>query len=231
MAVNTEDKTDYKARIEYLKQFMTEERFGVLTDVLNQRTKYVTVCMENTFHPQNASAVVRSAEAFGIQDIHTIETLCAFSPNVRIVRGTDKWVDIKKYHTEQNPTTFLLRKLKADGYRIVATTPHKHDCTPETLDVEKGKFAIFFGTEHAGISDEVIENADEFLRIPMYGFVESLNISACAAITLHTVAERVRNSNIEWQLAEYEKDEIMYRWMQESIKDSKNILKRYDETH
>lgn len=115
----------------------------------------MTVCMENTFHPQNASALVRNCEAFGIQDIHTVEALCKFSPNVNIVRGTDKWVDIHK----TGSTGDLIAALRAKGYRIVATSPHTDDRTPENFDVTAGRFALFFGTEHAGISDEVMRCA------------------------------------------------------------------------
>ena len=97
MTKNTENNDGLLARkIEYISGFMLPERAEVLRATLARRTRYMTVCMENTFHPQNASALVRNCEAFGIQDIHTVEALCKFSPNVNIVRGTDKWVDIHK---------------------------------------------------------------------------------------------------------------------------------------
>ena len=146
---------------------MLPERAEVLRATLARRTRYMTVCMENTFHPQNASALVRNCEAFGIQDIHTVEALCKFSPNVNIVRGTDKWVDIHK----TGSTGDLIAALRAKGYRIVATSPHADDRTPENFDVTAGRFALFFGTEHAGISDEVMRCADEFIRI----FEERMN--------------------------------------------------------
>lgn len=215
----------YNDRIAYLAGFMTPEREQTLRNVLSKRTQYITILMENTFHPQNASALVRSCEAFGIQDIHTVETLCKFNPNVRIVRGTDKWIDITKHHS----TKEALSELKSAGYRIVATTPHTKDSTPHTLDVEAGKFALVFGTEHAGISQEVMELADEFIEIPMCGFVESLNVSASAAIMVYELARRMRNSNINWQLGEYEQSEILFRWAMATVRDSKNILSRYKE--
>ena len=167
--------------IEYLSGFMLPGREKVLRETLANRTRYMTICLENTYHPQNASALVRNCEAFGIQDIHTVETVCRFTPNANIVRGTDKWVDIRKHPD----TPSLVGDLRARGYRIVATSPHADDRTPETFDVEAGPFALFFGTEHAGISEEVVAAADEFVRIPMCGFVESLNVSASAAILLY----------------------------------------------
>ena len=143
--------------IEYLSGFMLPGREKVLRETLANRTRYMTICLENTYHPQNASALVRNCEAFGIQDVHTVETVCRFTPNANIVRGTDKWVDIRKHPD----TPSLVGDLRARGYRIVATSPHADDRTPETFDVEAGPFALFFGTEHAGISEEVVAAADE----------------------------------------------------------------------
>lgn len=213
-------------QIAYLAEFMTEDRFEVLKRTIGLRTRYMTVCLENIFHPQNASAVVRSCEAFGIQDIHATEVLTKFKPNVNIVKGTDKWVDIHRYKSE-NATTELISKLKGEGYRIVATSPHIDDTTPEAFDVTQGPFALFFGTEHAGISDEVREQADEFIKIPMYGMVESLNISVCAAILLYMLSQRVHTSVENWQLPEEDRKRILFQWMLESVKDSKNIMKRF----
>ena len=127
----------YDERTEYMKGFLTEERIEVLRRTLSERTRYMTILTENTFHPQNASALVRHCEAFGLQDLHTVETRCKFNPNVNIVRGTDKWVDIIRHED----TTEAIRTLKSAGYRIVATTPHHKSCTPETFDVTAGPSA------------------------------------------------------------------------------------------
>ncbi|WP_444094851.1 aminotransferase class III-fold pyridoxal phosphate-dependent enzyme [Alistipes shahii] len=112
------------------------------------------------------------------------------------------------------------------GYRIVATTPHREDATPETFDVGRGPFALVFGTEHAGISDEVIASADEFLRIPMCGMVESLNVSASAAILIYTLSERMRLTVGNWRMSDAEQAETLCRWMRRSVKDSEAILQR-----
>ena len=116
--------------------------------------------------------------------------------------------------------------LKGAGYRIVATTPHREDATPETFDVGRGPFALVFGTEHAGISDEVIASADEFLRIPMCGMVESLNVSASAAILIYTLSERMRLTVGNWRMSDAEQAETLCRWMRRSVKDSEAILQR-----
>ncbi len=210
----------YSGRIEFLRGFMLPERYDNFRRVLDMRTRWMTVCMENTFHPQNASALVRNCEAFGIQDIHAIENLCPFQPNVDIVRGTDKWIDLHHYKDSRS----AMKALKADGYRIVATTPHRDDRQPENFDVAKGKFALVFGTEHAGISEEVSREADEFIRIPMCGFVESLNVSASAAILLYALSSRLRAGNAPWQLSESEKLPIMFEWVMGSVRDAEKIL-------
>ena len=213
----------YVSRTEYMMDFLTEERIEVLRRTLAQRTRYMTILTENTYHPQNASALMRHCEAFGVQDLHTVETVCKFNPNVGIVRGTDKWVDINRHES----TTEAIASLKAAGYRIVATTPHRESCTPETFDVEKGPFCLVFGTEHTGVSDEIIASADEYLRIPMCGMVESLNVSASAAILIYMLSQRMRLSpEIDWQLSEPERLEIMFRWVMSSARDAERVLER-----
>jgi tRNA(Leu) C34 or U34 (ribose-2'-O)-methylase TrmL len=142
--------------------------------------------------------------------------------NIDIVRGTDKWIDIHHHAS----TADALAHLKSEGYRIIATTPHRESCTPESFDVTKGKFAIVMGTEKTGISDEVMAAADEFLRIPMCGMVESLNVSACAAIIVYMLSERMRHSVENWQLTEEEQTETLYKWLVDTVKDAEPLLKR-----
>ena len=138
------------------------------------------------------------------------------------MRGTQKWVDVEHHET----TAEALQVLKSEGYRIVATTPHRCSATPETFDVTKGKFALVFGTEHAGISDEVIEAADDFLMIPMCGMVESLNVSASAAILIYMLSERIRQSVEGWQLTDAEQLKLLTRWTMSSVRDYEGILRR-----
>ncbi|MBQ8366558.1 MAG: RNA methyltransferase [Alistipes sp.] len=211
-----------RERLDYMTQFITEERREVLNRTVASRTHYMRILTENMFHPQNASAIMRHCEAFGIQQIHTVEDRCKFDPSVNIVRGTEKWVDVEHHET----TAEALAALKAEGYRIVATTPHRCSVTPETFDVTKGKFVLVFGTEHAGISDEVIAAADDFLMIPMCGMVESLNVSASAAILIYMLSERIRQQVDDWQLNDYERLKLLTRWTMSSVRDFEGILRR-----
>jgi tRNA (guanosine-2'-O-)-methyltransferase len=209
-------------RIEYLSQFTLAERVATLRRALSSRTKYMTLLAENMFHPQNASALVRHCEAFGVQQLHTVQTLCEFNPNLNIVRGTDKWIDLIHHAS----TADALKHLKSEGYRIIATTPHHQSCTPESFDVTKGKFAIVMGTEKTGISEEVMQQADEFMRIPMCGMVESLNVSACAAIIVYMLSQRMRSEVADWNLTAQEQAHILYRWMVDTVKDAPALLLR-----
>ncbi|MBQ3172925.1 MAG: RNA methyltransferase [Alistipes sp.] len=211
-----------RERLDYMTQFITEERKEVLNRTVESRTHYMRILTENMFHPQNASAIMRHCEAFGIQQIHTVEDRCKFDPSVNIVRGTEKWVDVEHHET----TAEALAALKAEGYRIVATTPHRCSATPESFDVTKGKFVLVFGTEHAGISEEVIAAADDFLMIPMCGMVESLNVSASAAILIYMLSERIRQQVEGWQLSDYDKLKLLTRWTMSSVRDFEGILRR-----
>ena len=222
MTNTANDRPWYDARTACLSEFMTAERIAVFERVLDMRTRYMTILTENTYHPQNASALVRHCEAFGLQNIHTVETLCKFNPNTHIVRGTDKWIDITRHES----TAEAVASLRGAGYRIVATTPHRESCTPESFDVTRGRFALVFGTEHAGISDEAIAAADEFLRIPMCGMVESLNVSASAAILIYQLSQRVRRQVGAWAMTPQQQTETLYRWMLRSVADAPRILER-----
>lgn len=216
------DTAWYEERIACLEEFMTPERAGLFRRTLAQRMHYMTVLAENTFHPQNAAALIRHCEAFGIQRMHTVESFCEFRPAAAVVRGTDRWVDIRRHGS----TPEALAALRRAGYRIVCTTPHRESCVPETFDVARGPFALVFGTEHAGISDEAVAGADEFLRIPMCGMVESLNVSASAAILIYMLAERVRRTVPDWRLDDAAQQEVLCRWMRASVKDAEPILER-----
>ena len=222
---NTENNLsldELRERIDYLASFLLESRIETLTRALDMRTEYITVMTENMFHAQNASAIVRHCEAFGVQNIHTVEELCPFLPTLNIALGTDKWIDINRHAT----TADAVKSLREQGYRIIATTPHHKSCTPETFDVKKGKFALVFGTEKTGVSKEIMEEADEFLQIPMCGMVESLNVSACAAIIVYMLSERMRREVSGWQLSEEEHTRLLYRWMVDSVRDAEALLER-----
>ncbi|MBI9015598.1 MAG: RNA methyltransferase [Clostridiales bacterium] len=198
-----------------------------MAQVLAHRTKYVTVVLEDIFQPQNASAVLRTCDCFGIQDVHIIENRNEFNVDPEVVMGSSKWISIHRYNQQQNNTREAIQKLKKQGYRIVATSPHKDDVNLESLDLNAGKLALVFGTELTGISDIVREEADEFMKIPMYGFTESFNISVSAAISMHHLKHRLHQSSIDWQLSEADRQQVYLQWLKQSIKKSDLLVDKF----
>ncbi|MDR1553304.1 MAG: RNA methyltransferase [Prevotellaceae bacterium] len=214
----------------YLEQFASDERIDLLRQKLLQRTRYICVCLEDIFQSQNASAALRTCEAFGIQDVHIIEDKNKYQINPMVVKGSVKWLTLHKYNSSA-PSYDAVCHLKNQGYRIVATSPYGNNTALEDFDIAKGKTAIFFGTEYSGISDTVRKNADEFITIPMFGFVESFNISVSAAIILHHLTMKLRKSEISWQLNEDEQNQIMLQWLRATIRNSDKIIELYENSH
>lgn len=213
-----------KDLLAHLEGYITERRRGLFTKVLAQRTRHFTVAVEDVYQLHNTSAVMRSCDVFGLQDLHVVEARLGKKMDREIAMGAQKWVDIHRY----NETQTCIDTLKAQGYRIVATTPHENSQYLHEFDITQ-KAAFFFGKEREGLSEEVLSQADEFLKIPMVGFTESLNISVAAAITIQHVTNALRNSDISWQFTEEEKLEKRMDWCQKSIRSIDDILKRYHE--
>lgn len=215
--------------IAYLSKLLKEERLEVLQSSLRLRTRYLTVCLEDIYQSQNASAVLRSCDAFGVQDIHIIEDKNQYRLNPMVTRGSSKWLNLYRYNEGSNPSLDAINILREKGYRIVATSPHIGDTSLENFDLTKGKAALVFGTELTGISPTVEQNADEFLKIPMYGFVESLNISVSAAVIVHYLMLKLRSTNISWQLGKDEQESLLLQWLKASIRESEKIIQHYNE--
>lgn len=208
--------------LEFLENILTDSRKERFLKVLENRTNHFTIAVEDVFQMHNTSAVMRSCEVFGVQELHVIEQRFGKRIDKEIAMGAQKWVDIHKYDSVSN----CISNLKDKGYQIIATTPHENDCLLEDFDISKPS-ALFFGTERDGLSEEILQKADGFLKIPMVGFTESLNISVSAAIIIQNLTNRLRNSSIPWQLSEKEILEKRLSWARNSIKDIKRIEARY----
>lgn len=202
---------------DFLKQYISENRLARIEQIVAERTRYLTIAVEDIYQPHNASAVMRSAECFGVQDIHVIENKNTYKPNQEIAKGASKWLTMHHHNESENNTSSCIRTLKANGYRIIATTPHERSHMISDVDVTKGKIALFFGTELEGISEEVKKEADEFVRIPMYGFTESFNISVSAAICLYELRKKLLQTEIAWQLSEEEQAVLKLQWVKNTI--------------
>lgn len=215
--------------INYLKNFITDERWETITAVLNQRTEYITVVLEDLYQPHNASAVLRSCDGFGIKDVYVIEKYCEFDASSQVTLGADQWLDIIKFNEPNvDNTVNCFEALKKKGYRIIATTPHEKESNINDLDLCKPT-ALVFGNELHGSSESVLNNADGFVKIPMHGFSESLNVSVSAAICLYDVTTRLRNpnSNIAWELSTEQKNTLMLQWLISSIKAGEQLVEKY----
>lgn len=216
-----------KDLLAYFSGFITEERNSLFNKVLDERTRYITIALENIYQPQNASAAMRSVDCFGLQDVHVIENSNSFEVDREVAMGSTKWLNVSRYNKGKDNTLEAIKNLRTNGYRIIATTPHEGDTNLEDFDLSKGKVALFFGTELTGISDTVKNEADEFLKIPMHGFTESFNISVSASVILHHLTLKLRQSDINWKLSEEDRLAVKLEWMRRCIKSSPLIEQEY----
>ena len=208
--------------LNYLEGFLTENRKEGFLRVLKNRTKHFTIAMEDVYQLHNTSAVMRSCEVFGIQELNVIEQKFGKRIDTEIAMGAQKWVDVFRYNSVQS----CMDEMRAKGYQIIATTPHDESCFLHEFDITKPA-ALFFGTERDGLSQEVMDQADGFLKIPMVGYTESLNISVSAAIIIQDITTRLRQSAINWHLTEDEIWEKRLDWTRKSIKDIDFIERKY----
>lgn len=211
--------------LEHLETYLTEPRKEKFTKVLSQRTKHFTVATEDVYQLHNTSAVMRTCDVFGIQELNIIEEQNSKNIDREIAMGAQKWVDLNRYNNVKN----CISDLKNNGYQIVATTPHTNDCFLHEFNITK-KSCFFFGRETEGLSQDVLDAADCYLKIPMVGFTESLNISVSAAIILQHVTTKLKQTDINWKLTEEEKQEKRLDWCKKTIKSYEEIIERYNQS-
>lgn len=213
-------------QIHFLKQFVSEKRLKRFDEVVSHRTNYLQIVLENLYQAHNASAVLRSCESFGLQTVHFIENKNSLKISADVAMGSSNWLTIHRHREAENNTAKALTELKKQGFRIVATTPHTDAHTIDTLPVNQ-KLALVFGTEIDGISNDVYEMADDFVKIPMYGFTESFNISVCAALCMYELTTRIRKTVPNYLLNEEERLEVYLNWLKTSVDKSSQLLDRH----
>ncbi len=213
--------------IEYLKDFTTESRWETIQKVLSQRTNYITVVLEDLHKPHNANAVLRSCDGFGIQDIHIIENRNEFDAERTVSIGAHQWLTLNKYNeSEIDNLSVCYDRLRDEGYKVIATTPHEQDQNLHELPIGQ-KIALVFGTEREGLSEAAMEQADGYVKIPMSGFSESFNISVSAAICLYDLTTRLRKSELNWQLEEEYQKDLSLLWLKKTIKASDQLVNKF----
>ncbi len=221
------DTTRKTELINYLREFATELRWQKIEEVVQQRTRHLTVVVEDIYQPHNASAVLRSCDGFGIQDVHIIENSNRFEASSQVTIGADQWLTLTRYKQPSiDNTEACFSRLKEKGYRIIATSPHENDVNLNDLPIT-GRTALVFGTELDGISERAKELADGFVKIPMAGFSESFNISVSAAVCLYNLTRRLRASDVNWQLSDEEMVELKLNWLKQSIKAGEQLEKAF----
>lgn len=211
---------------EYLRTFIREERDRRLLEVLKNRTRHFTVVLEDLYQTQNISAVMRTCECYGIQDVHIIEKENEFKIHDAISMGSNKWLTLHNYQNEPGNVEKCARYLKENGYTLVATLPAENSVFLQDLPIEE-KTAFFFGTELTGLSDEAVAVCDRAIKIPMYGFTESFNISNSVAITISNIVERLHRSSADWHLSDDESAELYFEWLCKSIRFPDFIIEDY----
>ena len=210
------------ALFQYLQSYLTPRRKALFEQVVAQRSRFLTVVTEDVYQLHNSSAVMRSCEVFGVQDVHIIEENLGKKLDREIAMGAQKWIDVHR-HSRAEDCMVHLRRL---GYQLVATTPHNDSCLLEDFKMDR-PVALFFGKEKEGVSETVMEGVDGYLKIPMYGFTESLNISVSAAIIIQELTSRMRQQGLDWQLSAEEQHALLQQWTMRSIKSVDRIIERY----
>jgi len=211
---------------DFLATYITEHKKNLMESVLAQRTRFVTVALEDIYQPHNASAVVRTADCFGIQEVHIIEGRNKYDTNPQVLRGSEKWIDIIKHGDEDNNTKSCFDALKKRGYKLIGTTPHTDGISLPEIKITK-PIALIFGTEETGLSEYAMEHVDEHLRIPMYGFTESFNLSVSAAISLYQIMTDLHTSNLDYHLSEEEKRDIRLSWYRKVVRRAEALEKEH----
>lgn len=211
-----------QALLSYLESLLTENRKQRFLDILAHRTYHITIALEDVYQLHNTSAVMRSCEVFGIQQMHVIEERFGKRIDKEIALGAEKWVDIKRHASR----SACLHALREKGYKIIATSPREGSIPLNEFDIS-APCAIFFGTEKEGLHEEVLQDADACIKIPMYGFTDSLNISVAAAIIIQNLSTRLRESEVNWNLTENQMLEKRLDWARKSIKDIARIEARF----
>ncbi|MCY3751669.1 MAG: RNA methyltransferase [Gammaproteobacteria bacterium] len=213
--------------IDYLSGFINEERRERLQQVLGERTRHITVVLEDVYQPQNASAVMRTCECFGIQELHVIENLYEYRLNPAVVQGSSKWIDLIRHNREeQDNSRACIEELKQRDYRIIAMDPAPGGKTVDQLDIGD-KLALCFGSEEPGLSATLTDLADETVRIPIHGFTRSYNLSVSAGISLYILVTALKNSSVNWQLDERDATDLYIKWLAASTPAGEVLLEDY----
>ena len=216
-----------QAVLEALSGVASDERADRIDEVLNQRLGSIVLCMEELYDPHNGAAVLRTADAMGIQNIHFVSgAKGSFSAEKTVTIGAHKWLSVE--HSDSLMGT--LSSLKNAGYISCATSPRGTVDLGE-IDVSR-PMALWFGNERDGISNILEEHVDVCAKIPMFGFSESFNLSVSAALCLQELCKRRRQFlNQPGDLSEFVKTSLRALWLAKGVRGAEKIIERYVSKH
>lgn len=193
-------KVNYKTVLDLLLPQITPERQLRFDEVLAHRTFEVATVCEGIYDRGNISAVVRSAEAFGFAPFHIIERDEKFKNSQRVTRGADKWIEEKKWKSSEA----AIAHLKSEKRKLIVTSL---DANIAIDDIDFSQpVALVMGNEKEGVSELMKASADYRIKIPMYGFVQSFNISVAAAISLYHISQKRKQIGKTSELTEVQKN-------------------------
>jgi tRNA (guanosine-2'-O-)-methyltransferase len=178
--------------------------------VIAQRLAALTLVLDNVFDPHNLSAVLRSCDAFGVHDIHVIETYESFEVNRKVSQGVERWLELHRWSSY----TDCFARLRDEGFAILCTSMRPGATSVHDVSLEQ-PLAIVFGNEHRGVSEDAAGMCDGALTIPMAGFVESLNVSVAVAVAIATLTARLRSSGDPGVFLSLERQQAVYNhWIE-----------------
>ena len=215
-------KNRLQETFDYLKQFLTDERLSKIEHFSQESSDFVLPVMEDVYQFRNAAAIVRSVEACGFHHVVALEEENVFNPNLKVTKGAETWVKVEKMPNNLDS----LKEIKNRGYKILAVSPENNATMLPDYKV-KEPIALVFGTELEGVSDEILDFADETLAIPMYGFTKSFNVSVAAAICMYELKQMLMKSGIDYKLSEEKLLEMKIRWTVNSIRSGEELLERF----
>ncbi|MEG0927809.1 MULTISPECIES: TrmH family RNA methyltransferase [Chryseobacterium] len=213
---------DLAQTFEYLKQFLTEERLAKIKHFSQESSDFVLPVMDDVYQFRNAAAIIRSVEACAFHKVVAMEEENVFNPNLTVTKGAETWVEVEK----MPKNIASLQNIKDRGYKILAVSLEKNAVMLPEYEITE-PIALVFGTEQAGVSEEVIDFADETLAIPMFGFTRSYNVSVAAGICMYELKQKLLKSNIDYKLNEQKLLEMQIRWAVNSISSGKEIYAKY----
>ena len=215
-------KNRLQETFDYLKQFLTDERLSKIEHFSQESSDFVLPVMEDVYQFRNAAAIVRSVEACGFHHVVALEEENVFNPNLKVTKGAETWVKVEKMPNNLDS----LKEIKNRGYKILAVSPENNATMLPDYEVNE-PIALVFGTELEGVSDEILDFADETLAIPMYGFTKSFNVSVAAAICMYELKQKLMKSGIDYKLSEEKLLEMKIRWTVNSIRSGEELLERF----